>query len=106
MGRYICTGRNDRRKPNTFGLGDTPSINDLRIFELGAGTGLFGLTVAKMLAVLGNRQTTVVSIDFHLSILANLKANIDANFPVKNDGDTIPSSAIFSTTQVAMVQVS
>ena len=73
--------------PTRFGLSDTSPINDLRILELGAGTGLVGLTVAKLLVALGSRRTTVVSTDFHPSILANLKANIDANFPAKDDGD-------------------
>lgn len=80
-----------------FGLGDTSPVGnddrlcrgDLRILELGAGTGLVGLTVAKLLAALGNRWATVVSTDFHPSILANLKANIDANFPARNNDGMI-----------------
>jgi len=76
--------------PARFGLGDTHR-GDLRILELGAGTGLVGLTVAKLLQVAasGNRRATVVSTDFHPSILANLKANIDANFPTGNDDGMI-----------------
>ncbi|KAL4071178.1 putative methyltransferase-domain-containing protein [Scleroderma yunnanense] len=83
--------------PERFGLGDTPFLGndgclgrgDLRILELGAGTGLVGLTVAKLLAAMGNRRATVVATDFHPSILANLTANIDANFPAGDGGDMI-----------------
>jgi hypothetical protein len=57
--------------------------NELRVLELGAGTGLVSLTLAKLLESPGDwtaDQTTVVATDFHASVLANLRANIASNF--------------------------
>ena len=51
-----------------------------RVLELGSGTGLVGLTVAKLL-LLRNIAAKVVLSDFYPSVLQNLKVNIDTNFP-------------------------
>ncbi|KAI5997187.1 hypothetical protein EDC04DRAFT_2797600 [Pisolithus marmoratus] len=56
----------------------------LRVLELGAGTGLVGLTAVKVLLASSawrNRGATVVATDFYPSVVENLKANIDKNFP-------------------------
>ncbi|KAL0952042.1 hypothetical protein HGRIS_008684 [Hohenbuehelia grisea] len=60
--------------PDHFGLQAT---NDLRILELGAGTGLLSIVAAKLL----NTQSTVVATDYHPDVLANLRANVRTNFP-------------------------
>ncbi|KAI6022217.1 hypothetical protein PISMIDRAFT_689259 [Pisolithus microcarpus 441] len=76
--------------PEQFGLGfltgenDTCSERPLRVLELGAGTGLVGLTAAKVLIAFSAKKdcrATVVATDFYPSVLDNLRANIDKNFP-------------------------
>ncbi|KAF7330858.1 hypothetical protein MVEN_02425200 [Mycena venus] len=59
--------------PASFNLLDG---QPLRVLELGAGTGLLSIAVAKLLPA-----TTVVATDYHPAILANLGANLRANFP-------------------------
>ncbi|KAJ7163825.1 S-adenosyl-L-methionine-dependent methyltransferase [Mycena crocata] len=60
---------------------DPPSFNlcdgqPLRVLELGAGTGLLSIAVAKLLP-----HATVVATDYHPAILANLATNLRTNFP-------------------------
>ncbi|KAG8216766.1 hypothetical protein J3R82DRAFT_7010 [Butyriboletus roseoflavus] len=70
----------------------------LRVLELGAGTGLVGLTVAKLLHTMLpckspnpdptltlHPRATIVLTDFYPAVLANLQSNIDANFPTVPD---------------------
>jgi len=77
--------------PERFGLylssGDVESRR-FNILELGAGTGLVSLVAAKLLHVLpsfDNCEVSVVATDFHPSVLANLRSNINANFPSTED---------------------
>ena len=89
--------------PDRFGLGspcwssngglkDGPPSRPLRVLELGAGTGLVGLTVAKLLKAsppnpnptLHNRATVVLT-DFYPAVLDNLRSNIDINFQTVSD---------------------
>lgn len=71
--------------PQRFGLlcgGD--SRKDLRILELGAGTGLVSLTVGKLIEhapLQEARALDIVATDYHPSVLANLEYNIRSNFP-------------------------
>lgn len=58
-----------------------------RIVELGAGTGLVGITLAKLLPRLGVSGATVVATDYHPAVLENLRNNILANF---TERDSIP----------------
>ncbi|KAF8211637.1 S-adenosyl-L-methionine-dependent methyltransferase [Mycena galopus ATCC 62051] len=51
----------------------------LRVLELGAGTGLLSIAVAKLLPA-----ATVVATDYHPAILANLAANLHTNFFAPN----------------------
>ncbi|OJA12362.1 hypothetical protein AZE42_04334 [Rhizopogon vesiculosus] len=87
--------------PGRFGLdlsfGDAESRR-FNILELGAGTGLVSLVVAKLLHILpsfDNREVSVVATDFYPSVLANLGSNISANFPPTND--VIPSTHSITT---------
>ncbi len=63
--------------PETFGF--RKDLAGLRILELGAGTGLVSLATAKMFQG-WDTPVTIVSTDFYPTVLANLQANIDANF--------------------------
>ncbi|KAL2161708.1 hypothetical protein VTH06DRAFT_8270 [Thermothelomyces fergusii] len=56
-----------------------------RIVELGAGTGLVSLVLASLLPRLGMPRATVVATDYHPAVLANLRANIAANFPGREE---------------------
>lgn len=67
--------------PAKFGLsvqqlGDAP-----RIVELGAGTGLVGITMAKLLPRIDVRRAVIIATDYHPAVLDNLRDNVAANFP-------------------------
>ncbi|KAL2170781.1 hypothetical protein VTG60DRAFT_4436 [Thermothelomyces hinnuleus] len=57
-----------------------------RIVELGAGTGLVSLVLASLLPRFGMPHAAVVATDYHPAVLANLRANIAANFPDREGG--------------------
>ncbi|KIM47291.1 hypothetical protein M413DRAFT_440742 [Hebeloma cylindrosporum] len=61
--------------PLDFGLGISP----LRCLELGAGTGLVSLTVAKMLERLGSSDADIVATDYYPVVLENLRRNSARN---------------------------
>lgn len=70
--------------PSRFGL----SASELggkdrrpRVVELGAGTGLVAITLAKLLPRLGVAGAEVLATDYHPAVMANLRANVAANFP-------------------------
>ncbi|KAG1894787.1 uncharacterized protein F5891DRAFT_1061624 [Suillus fuscotomentosus] len=71
--------------PERFGLDSTSHGSEsrrLNVLELGAGTGLVSLVVMKLLDALpsfNHREVHVVATDFHPSVLANLRSNVDAN---------------------------
>jgi hypothetical protein len=50
------------------------------IVELGAGTGLISLTLAKLLPEIGARDSRVIATDYHPAVLENLCENIESNF--------------------------
>lgn len=54
-----------------------------RVIELGAGTGLVGITMAKLLPRLGMPSADIIATDYHPAVLANLADNITANFPIE-----------------------
>lgn len=68
--------------PTQFGLAglrDGPAPPS-RILELGAGTGLVGLTLAKLLPHIGAPGAEIIATDYHPAVLENLRDNIRANF--------------------------
>lgn len=74
-------------QPELFGL-TAPALGPSpRIVELGAGTGLVGITMAKLLPRLGVPDAEVIATDYHPAVLANLRDNIVANFPASRDDD-------------------
>jgi len=84
--------------PRRFGLPvvlDSESREEgLRILELGAGTGLLSLVLAKVLEKIGaNRETFtsseavkhhIFTTDYHQKVLDNLRANVAHNFPANS----------------------
>ncbi|KAJ6516398.1 putative methyltransferase-domain-containing protein [Mycena sanguinolenta] len=60
--------------PTSFNLVDG---QPLRVLELGAGTGLLSIAVAKLFP-----DMTIVATDYHPAILTNLTANLRTNFAV------------------------
>ncbi|KAJ7178284.1 putative methyltransferase-domain-containing protein [Mycena filopes] len=75
--------------PPDFGLFTAGSPTPLRVLELGAGTGLVGLTFTAAAKSTGI-PATVVCTDFYPSVLENLASNISANFPIP-DPDLNPT---------------
>ena len=67
--------------PGKYGLDLTTRGGGLRVLELGAGTGLLSITVARILARGQARTPTpsIVATDFHPDVLANLQRNVDSN---------------------------
>lgn len=62
--------------PRDLGLVGAPMLKrPLRILELGAGTGLVGIVIAKLLHA-SNIPSEVILTDFHQSVLDNLRRNI------------------------------
>jgi len=51
------------------------------IIELGAGTGLVSLTLAKLLPEIGVADANIAATDYHPSVLENCKLNVEMNFP-------------------------
>ena len=70
------------KEPQTFGLPTSPALSaSPRVLELGAGTGLVGLAVAKFLTSV-NTPADLILTDFHPSVTDNLRQNVIANsFP-------------------------
>lgn len=78
--------------PERFGLSVRALSDAPRIVELGAGTGLVGITMAKLLPRLGVSGAEVIATDYHAAVLANLRDNITANFgdPPHNGSENLP----------------
>jgi hypothetical protein len=67
-----------------------------RVLELGAGTGLVSLSLAKLLeADLDwiTEKTTIIATDSYPSVLANLQFNIESNFPLQNSTQQVSVSS-------------
>jgi hypothetical protein len=66
--------------PAHFGLTSEDLPTQARVIELGAGTGLVGLTLAKLLPDTGVEGASITATDYHPAVLQNCKANIETNF--------------------------
>lgn len=75
-------------QPARFGLAQASLGSSPRIIELGAGTGLISVVLSTLLPRVGVTTPTVVATDYHPVVLANLQANIAANF--LPDGSVVP----------------
>ncbi|KAI5923879.1 putative methyltransferase-domain-containing protein [Camillea tinctor] len=67
--------------PSRFGFTKQALGPASRIVELGAGTGLVGIVLGKMLPHLDITDANITATDFHPTVLENLRANITTNFP-------------------------
>lgn len=67
--------------PERFDLSAQKLGKAPRIVELGAGTGLVGITMAKLLPRVGVPDAVIVVTDYHPAVLENLRENVIANFP-------------------------
>ncbi|KAH6878679.1 putative methyltransferase-domain-containing protein [Alternaria rosae] len=68
-------------EPERFGLPGNSRAGKRTIIELGAGTGLVSLAVAKLLPVVGIESVSITATDYHPAVLENCDANIKTNFP-------------------------
>lgn len=69
------------QSPSSYGLSKCMDGDRApRVLELGAGTGLMSMVLAKLLPA-----AEVVATDYHPAVLENLRANVDRNFPHDDD---------------------
>ena len=67
--------------PERFGLTQDGLSDATKIIELGAGTGLVSLTLAKLLPEVGIEGVSIAATDYHPAVVANCQTNIELNFP-------------------------
>jgi hypothetical protein len=94
------------RYPEYFGLVGHESSDSfqmkksaLRILELGAGTGLVSLALAKLLKSSRdwtNCPTEIIATDFYPPVLENLQKNIASNFDTVDNEQPQPSVSVIS----------
>ncbi|CAO2657804.1 Nn.00g070640.m01.CDS01 [Neocucurbitaria sp. VM-36] len=72
--------------PKRFNLASDGLPSQPRIIELGAGTGLVSLTLARLLPDIGVECATVTATDYHPAVLENCRANVVTNFPAPSNG--------------------
>ncbi|KAJ3972283.1 hypothetical protein EV361DRAFT_823818, partial [Lentinula raphanica] len=93
------TGANGAQTQSNEGVRST----GLRVLELGAGTGLLSIVVAKILSSSGSSPSSSSSVsplgtasifatDYHPEVLCNLRDNISTNFPSPSSSPSNPSS--------------
>lgn len=87
LSSMICAG------PDHFNLTSTSLPERPTILELGAGTGLLSLTLAKLLPTLSIYPTNISATDYHPTVLSNLQENINTNFP-PGENVNMPVSAV------------
>lgn len=85
LSSMMCTA------PERFSLEALPNVP--KVLELGAGTGLVSLTLAKLLPELAIAGADLTATDYHPAVLENCKANIMTNFG-PSGGVQVPPSAI------------
>jgi len=80
-------------EPSRFGLTASSLPERPSIIELGAGTGLVSLALAKLLPSLSVYPAGLSATDYHPTVLANLQDNINTNFPL-GENVNMPVSAM------------
>jgi predicted nicotinamide N-methyase len=66
--------------PERYGLSKEALGEQSTIIELGAGTGLVSLTLAKVLPAVGVVDASISATDYHPAVLDNCRMNVDTNF--------------------------
>jgi hypothetical protein len=67
-------------EPERFGLSKEALNKRPSIIELGAGTGLVSLTLAKLLPQIGVDDANISATDYHHAVLDNCRMNTETNF--------------------------
>ncbi|TDL28041.1 hypothetical protein BD410DRAFT_712773 [Rickenella mellea] len=80
MAEMIVESPDDFSLPRSLSSAVNVRGRPFRVLELGAGTGLVGLTIADLLNRRGVDFKAILT-DFHPSVLTNLRRNVDAAFP-------------------------
>jgi predicted nicotinamide N-methyase len=68
-------------EPDRFSLSSSALKERPSIIELGAGTGLVSLALAKLLPEVGVNQASISATDYHPAVLENCQLNVETNFP-------------------------
>jgi predicted nicotinamide N-methyase len=66
--------------PERYGLSKEALGEQSSIIELGAGTGLVSLTLAKLLPAVGVDDASISATDYHPAVLENCRLNVETNF--------------------------
>ncbi|KAF5845873.1 hypothetical protein GGP41_008363 [Bipolaris sorokiniana] len=86
--------------PKRFGLDPSDLALAPKITELGAGTGLVSLVLAKLLPTINIHNGDIAATDYHPAVLENCKINIKTNFPSScTDASPPVSTAILDWAQ-------
>ncbi|KAI8933486.1 hypothetical protein NX059_009224 [Plenodomus lindquistii] len=80
--------------PGHFGLREDVLPQKPTLIELGAGTGLVSLTLAKLFPTLGISAANITATDYHPAVLENCEANIATNFSSAVDSHTVTTSLL------------
>jgi protein-lysine N-methyltransferase EEF2KMT len=86
-------------EPERFELTQTVLSQDTKFIELGAGTGLVSLTLAKLLVEVGVENPDIKATDYHPAVLENCKANMRTNFATSQDDDSPVQTMILDWSQ-------
>jgi predicted nicotinamide N-methyase len=68
-------------EPDRFSLSSSALKERPSIIELGAGTGLVSLALAKLLPEVGVNEASISATDYHPAVLENCQLNVETNFP-------------------------
>lgn len=86
-------------EPGRFGLSKTTIKEGANIIELGAGTGLVSLMLAKLLPKIEVHGACIAATDYHPAVLENCKLNIDTNFSSEERERSLVDTAILDWSQ-------
>jgi hypothetical protein len=78
-------------EPLRFGLSSNLLKKDPSVIELGAGTGLVSLALAKLLPEVAVNGANISATDYHPAVLENCQLNVKTNFPSAS-GEFLPVS--------------